>query len=313
MVFQRATRHLVVALFALACQPARVGTSTLLADSATAKPDAAAADISSADAGGTEAGADATLAGADGATASPDPVAMVAFPAGTYYRGASAKQVTAGLSMEDELPQHQVQISAFALDQQEVTAARYGACVQAGKCTPATSAATKASCNTDAPGQGNHPINCVNWLQAEAYCAWAGKRLPTDAEWEYAARGMDSGPEPRWYPWGNEAPDCTRAVMKDASGDGCGLKATWPVCSKPAGNSPQGLCDLAGNVWEFTSDWFYAYGSGIQTDPIGPKAGTIKVIRGGSSAAPAEGMRASLRGTLDPTKAFSDIGFRCAK
>lgn len=289
------------------CQPKVLPSSVVATDAGDSS--AAAAD----GADGQSAG-DATIPAdaSDSSAVGTDKEPMVALPAGSYYRGASAGQVQAGLSSESELPQHMVQIGGFSLDKHEVTVAQYQACMAGGGCTAATSNSANLGCNLDAPGRTNHPINCVTWTQANSYCLWAGKRLPTDAEWEYAARGLDNSAEPRFYPWGSAAPNCSLAVYQDEAGNGCGQKATWPVCSKTAGNSPQGLCDLAGNVWEYTSDWSYAFIPGIQSNPVGPKSGTFKLIRGGSRAVPAEGMRASLRGDIEIDKSFGDIGFRCA-
>ncbi len=299
------------------CQPQVLPSKAVTAEARTgdaAGSDAAAVDAGGGDALGGQAGNDAAKAADAGevVVVGSDKEPMVALPAGSYYRGASARQVQAGLGSDSELPQHLVQLKGFALDKHEVTVAQYMACMASGGCTAVTSAAANLGCNMDAPGRSSHPVNCVTWTQAHAYCQWAGKRLPTDAEWEYAARGLDNTDDPRVYPWGQQLPDCSYAVYLDAAGNGCGQKATWPVCSKPAGNSPQGLCDLAGNVLEFNSDWFYSYVTGIQTDPLGPASGTAKVIRGGSRATPAEGLRASLRGDLEVGKSFSDIGFRCA-
>ena len=118
-------------------------------------------------------------------------------------------------------------------------------------------------CNWNQSGRGDHPINCVSWNQARTFATWLGARLPTEAEWEYAAR---SGGENREYPWGDEEATCERAVVyeryqnpKDGN-RGCGRDSTWAVCSKSAGNTEQGLCDMAGNVWEWVEDdWHFSF------------------------------------------------------
>jgi len=143
----------------------------------------------------------------------------------------------------------------------EVTVDEYRRCVEAGACTeeglhgvrwkemPLTATET---CNWTAEGKGDHPVNCIDWYQADAFCRWAGGRLPARREWHEAV----AGPEKRLYPWGSAPATCDLAVMYDekavAPVKGCGARGTWPVCSKPAGNSPDGLCDLAGNVWEWS-------------------------------------------------------------
>jgi formylglycine-generating enzyme len=128
----------------------------------------------------------------------------------------------------------------------EVTVKQYKKCVDAGKCTGIE---TGEYLNGDKSGRGNHPINGVTWFQARDFCKWSGGRLPTDKEWEYAAT---SGGKEHDYPWGNEKPTCDLAVFDDGGGMGCGKDRTWPVCSKPRENTEQGLCDMAGNVPEWT-------------------------------------------------------------
>ena len=232
--------------------------------------------------------------GADGAP-------MVSVPAGTFLRGSSSGDA-------DEKPQRRVYLSAFSIDKHEVTVAQYRRCVRGGRCSKAK---TGTYCNWSQSGRGQHPLNCVNWAQAKAYCAWAGKRLPTEAEWEKAARGTDG----RTYPWGNAQASCQRAVMREG-GSGCGKKSTWPVGSKsPAGDSPYGAQDMAGNVWEWTADWYgKSYYSGAPVrNPEGPSAGPGRVVRGGSWDSIARYVRAANRSYSTPADRTSNLGFRCAR
>ncbi len=142
---------------------------------------------------------------------------------------------------------------SFELMKSEVTVSQYRKCVDAGKCTEPDDKSDSKYCNWGHSGREKHPINCVDWNQATTFAAWAGGRLPTEAEWEYAAR---SGGQSQTYPWGYEEATCSLAVMGDG-GVGCGEGRTWPVCSKPGGNSTQDVCDLVGNVWEWVQHSYY--------------------------------------------------------
>jgi len=179
----------------------------------------------------------------------------------------------------------------------EITVAQYRACVNAGSCEKPRTKDDNKYCNWGYSGRDSHPINCVDWNQANDFCNWAGGRLPTEDEWY--AEASNGGK--REYPWGNQQPTCDYAVM-DQGGDGCGRDSTWPVCSKRSGNSVSGLCDMSGNLWEWTSSW---YG----------KEHKNRVVRGGSwlGGAP-EGFRASYRVGNAPTYWGSHrLGFRCGR
>ena len=187
-----------------------------------------------------------------------------------------------------------------------MTVSEYGKCVTRGECSDYQlngyewiGQAYRESnyCNWGNPVRGTHPLNCVDWSQASAYCAWIGGRLPTESEWEYAAK---SSGKPIIYPWGNTKPDCSRAVTKDEGGSGCGKDRTWAVCEKRAGNTQRGLCDMAGNVWEWTSS---RYSSGQSN----------RVLRGGSFNPNEGSLRSSDRYGLMPKYRSYLGGFRCAQ
>ena len=228
---------------------------------------------------------------------------MVLIPAGSFWMGCNS--TVDSDCYNDEKPYHKVTLSAYYIDKTEVTQGEYRKCVDAGECdTP--------SCKWDPTGTPNRPVVCVDWNDATAYCAWAGKRLPTEAEWEKAARGTDG----RKYPWGNQTATCEYAVMYDGSHSGCGTGSTWDVCSKsPAGDSPYGLCDMSGNVWEWVSDWFGSgyYSNSPSSNPTGPDSGSSRVSRGGSFDFYGVSLRASSRDYDTPSHGHADLGFRCSR
>jgi formylglycine-generating enzyme required for sulfatase activity len=218
---------------------------------------------------------------------------MVRVPAGGFYYGCN--ESVDGECYDDEKPGRRITLREFKIDKTEVTVSAYEACVLAGACREPGS---DGPCNWGKSGREAHPINCVNWYQARAYCAWAGKRLPTEQEWEKAARGTDG----RIYPWGNERASCAHAVMDDGSGNGCGRgNLTWPVGSKPSGASPYGALDMAGNVWEWTSSWFES------------QQPARAVVRGGPWRRNPRYLRASNRGWANPVLMYGGSGFRCAQ
>ncbi|MBI2571766.1 MAG: SUMF1/EgtB/PvdO family nonheme iron enzyme [Candidatus Schekmanbacteria bacterium] len=204
-----------------------------------------------------------------------------------------------------EAPVHAVNLDAYYIDTYEVTAAEYKGCVDGGGCTGAS---TGGSCTYNVGGKETHPINCVDWNQATAYCSWSGKRLPTEAEWEKAARGTDQ----RIFPWGNAAPDCTYANFYNF---GYCVGATTPVGSYPERVSPYGAFDMAGNVWEWVSDWYDSgyYGQSPYQNPSGPSSGSNRVRRGGALTVDAAQLRSAYRDKSLPTAWYASVGFRCAR
>ena len=230
------------------------------------------------------------------------PEGMVLVPGGMFEMGSN--------DYANEMPIRQVQVDAFWIDRTEVTVEAYSACVADGACTEPGSG---GSCNWMVAGREDHPVNCVTWFQAAKYCGWVDggvKRLPTEAEWEKAARGTDA----REYPWGDvPEPSCTHVVMNDG-GAGCDMGSTWPVGSKPMGDSPFGAHDMAGNVWEWVADWYTSSYDAMETDnPTGPAMGTWRVLRGGSwGFSGSDYFRAADRSIFTPTFDFN-VGFRCAR
>ena len=233
-------------------------------------------------------------------------VDMVTVPAGSYTMGCN--DLVDIDCEEHERPGHTVTVKEFMIDRTELTVADYRRCVAAGECLQPD---PNDGCTYEAPDHDRFPINCVTWQHADRYCRWVGKRLPTEAEWEKAARGVDGAK----YPWGNvPEPSCDYAVMFDESA--CGVTDTLPVGNRPKGMSPYGLYDTAGNVWEWVADWYAAdyYGSGPAADPKGPAVGTNRVLRGGSWGMSYENfLRASARWGKEPAADFGTIGFRCVR
>lgn len=230
---------------------------------------------------------------------SSDGAMVVLVPAGEFVSGADDDDAEL-----DEGPVRWGETTSFWIDRTEVTVDRYRACMKAGPCTPP---GTGPSCNRAGGAQGEHPANCIRWDQAVSYCHWAGARLPTEAEWEKAARG----PSGRKYPWGQQDPSCDRTVFFDPiRGHGCGTHATFPVGSKPSGASPYGALDMAGSVWEWVADPYSA-------DPAVPAVpqGTapMRLLRGGGWGKDGHGsLRSTMRLRFAPSNATPGTGFRCA-
>ncbi|MCX5794657.1 MAG: SUMF1/EgtB/PvdO family nonheme iron enzyme [Elusimicrobia bacterium] len=216
----------------------------------------------------------------------------VAIPGGSFMMGA------------DDLPgarPHRVTVPSLQAARTLVTNAQYQACVDAHGCTPPRWGWPVA------PDKSNLPVFFVSWSDAAQFSEWAGGRLPSEAEWEYAARGAG---QDRRFPWGDEEATCARAVISEG-GDGCGKDSAWPVCSKPEGNTRQGLCDMAGDAWEWTQDWYHASYDGAPADGRAwqDPSGSARVIRGGSWCEPGSHARSAVR-REGPLTWGSAIGFR---
>lgn len=228
------------------------------------------------------------------------PAGMRLIPAGQFQMGSTM--------IANERPVHGVRLSAFCMDETEVTLSAYRACVTSGGCTAPD---TSGSCNWMSSGREDHPVNCVSWTQAREYCHRIGGDIPTEAQWEYAARGMDG----RTYPWGNDAPSAQLCWR----GGGVSRSSTCPVRSFPSGNSPFGIYDMAGNVIEWTIDWYGPYdsdaGAFVQdpTGPAVPTGGSVRVYRGGSwSYTGPSDVRVSKRSGGSPGNPYMEFGFRCS-
>ena len=260
------------------------------------------------------------------------PDGMIAIPGGSFFMGSDD-----GLSMEK--PAHQVVLAPYCIDTYETTVAKYKACSDSGRCKragttnewPDISAKEHKVydplCNVREPEtRAQHPINCVDWEMADKFCHEQGKRLPTEAEWEFAARGPDG----RKYPWGDDDPAaghlnaCGKECVAWEHKNGVDEKAmyevddgfvnTAPVGSFPKGASRYGVQDVVGNVWEWVADWHGGYSKDEQKAPTGPAQGDEKVIRGGAwNGSYASWVRPTFRYKAPPGNRSHGIGLRCAK
>jgi formylglycine-generating enzyme required for sulfatase activity len=234
-------------------------------------------------------------------------------PAGEFTLGSKPDAKGADA---DEFPLRRITLDAFWIDQTEVSNAMFAAFLNAtggnqpGQ--PAWFQDQKDSAQIRLNGgqwqviQGleNNPVVEVTWFGAAAYCTWAGRHLPTEAQWEKAARGTDE----RIYPWGDEI-DCSKASYGN-----CALHRTLAVDSFPEGASPYGALNMSGNVWEWVADWYAvdAYANMPAENPLGPESGTARVVRGGSFDYNAKHNRATDRRNDGPGNSSYDYGFRCA-
>jgi formylglycine-generating enzyme required for sulfatase activity len=240
---------------------------------------------------------------------------LLCVPAGEFSMGSDpARDSSADVN---ETPQHTVYLDAFWMDLTEVTNAMYEKCVQAGVCVaPAKDSSFTNKNYYGASAFDNFPVMHIIRDQAQEYCRWRGGRLPTEAEWEKAARGTDG----RIYPWGNNFAgdrlnycdaNCPRRKPDASYNDGYADVA--PVGSFPSGASPYGLLDMAGNVFEFVLDWYGEtyYASSPASNPMGPASGDVYVVRGGAWDSKAGIVRTAVRYWIQPQVSLDYVGFRC--
>ena len=282
-----------------------------------------------------------TSASSSSAAGKQCPPGMILVPGGEFFMGSDEKD-----ALPTEKPPHRVRLTPYCIDELEMTVAQYKECSDRGGCRragkenvwPGISDVQRTIydplCNiADPVGKATHPINCIDWDQAREACESRGGRLPTEAEWEFAARGSDG----RVYPWGDEPPS---ALLLNACGKECvawqkkhhdpdntpalmydeddGFPNTSPVGSFPKGKSRYGLQDVVGNVWEWVADFYAEYdkatSSSTVTDPKGPTKATDRVIRGGAwNGAQPSWVRPSFRFHVAPTARSYGFGFRCAR
>ncbi len=273
------------------------------------------------------------ITNANGTCDAPTPPSLTCIPASLFVRGSPSSSDSAQMFPANEQPQQEIFIDSFFIDKLEVTVAQYKACVDQGNCEPYPEDQQEEGCNWPA-NRDTHPMNCVTWREASAYCeSLDGGRLPTEAQWEKAARGTDG----RLYPWGGAQATCEMAVI-NLSGDqtsqsppeqggdrsvwGCGTMSTMEVGGRQAGQSPYGVQDMAGNVGEWVEDWYQAdyYARAAPSSPPGPTSGECppglegecKVWRGGSYNYLSTNVRTTVRLGFQPEVRSSWIGFRCA-
>lgn len=225
----------------------------------------------------------------------PIPTEMVLIPAGSFLMGTRE-------GLEDEQPVHEVSLAAYWIDTYEVTNGEYKICVQDGACEPPLQDKSRSITGYYSDDQyADYPMIYVTWDMARTYCEWRGARLPTEAQWEKAARGTDQ----RQFPWGGVF------GCEQANANGC-KQDVVPVGGFSQGASPYGVLDMAGNVSEWTADYYGDYPAIAQTNPTGPTRGEYRVVRGGSYTQSYSEVRTTRRVFIREDVSFFYLGFRCA-
>lgn len=231
---------------------------------------------------------------------SPDGAELIHIDAGSFQMGSPATS-----TVEDEKPQHLVSLGCYNIYKKEVTNKMYAACVQAGVCMPIVELDEGMTSHASDPAYADYPAVGVDFNMAKDYCSWIGGRLPTEAEWEYAALARTNFV----YPWGNEEPTCDNADFQ-----GClDPASTVKVGTLIKGESQFKVEDMAGNAWEWVFDWYAKdyYASSPSSNPVGPSTGVTKVVRGGAFTTEVDMLRSANRHGADPYMAYSNLGFRC--
>ncbi len=238
-----------------------------------------------------------------------DGMEMTLIPAGEFAMGCDPAHNAGFGCYESQLPLHTVYLDAYWIDVYEVRNDQYNDCVQAGSCSPLQEVSSAVSGSVDTSPMPAAPVVQVDWNAAQRYCEYVGGRLPTEAEWEKAARGTDL----RAYPWGEQQPGCGLSNSFDDQELNYCVGEPQAVGSLSDGASLFGVQDMAGNVWEWVADWYDPeyYTKGFGTNPLGPNSGTLKVIRGGSWGSNWIFLTSTMRYSVDPGTKSDFLGFRC--
>jgi formylglycine-generating enzyme required for sulfatase activity len=226
---------------------------------------------------------------------------MVIIPGGTFQMGSE--------QVDNAKPAHMITLNSFLIDRYEVTNAGYAKCVAAKKCQAPIDKSSSTRVDYYSNEQyASYPVVNVSWDDADAYCRWRSARLPTEAEWEKAARG---GVDGKQFPWGDTTPVCTYDKPNGAQIYNCPIKDTAAIASFPPNH--YNLFDMYGNVWEWVNDWYHVsyYNASLDNNPTGPGVGDFKVLRGNGWFPPSE-LQIAYRYHADPRTRYNFIGFRCA-